>query len=43
MDTTAALTAVEALLATLPVEQRETLLDAVELYGDLRADEARSA
>jgi hypothetical protein len=39
MDATAALATIEALLAALPVAEREALLDAVELYGDVRADE----
>lgn len=39
MDATAALARIEALLAGLPVAEREALLDAVEEYGDVRADE----
>jgi hypothetical protein len=43
MDATTALTAIEALLAALPVAEREALLDAVEVYGDVRADEVLAA
>lgn len=39
MDATAALARIEALLAALPVADREALLDAVETYGDVRADD----
>lgn len=39
MDATATLARIEALLAALPVAEREALLDVVEGYGDLRADE----
>jgi hypothetical protein len=39
------LTEIERILTTLslPVSVRESLLDAVEMYGDARADEALTA
>lgn len=40
MDAAASLARIEALLAALPVADREALLEAVEVYGDVRADEA---
>lgn len=43
MTTTTVLDRIEAMLAELPVADREGLLEAIESYGDLRADEARTA
>jgi hypothetical protein len=39
-STDEALAALEALLAELPIEQREAALAVAEHYGDLRADDA---